>query len=96
MSDERYESLHRKLVKISQKVTTLRGERISSTQVARAVVLLQELDREIRLKTHNKRSLDDVLRGVMRMDNVDTKDFVQLSESVIGDSSKVLDTGLLQ
>lgn len=96
MSDERYESLHRKLVKISQKVTTLRGERISSTQVARAVVLLQELDREIRLKTHNKRSLDDVLRGAMRLDNVDTKDFVQLSESVIGDSSKVLDTGLLQ
>ncbi|MNG39508.1 hypothetical protein D3C84_1276260 [compost metagenome] len=58
--------------------------------------MLQELDREIRLKTHNKRSLDDVLRGAMRLDNVDTKDFVQLSESVIGDSSKVLDTGLLQ
>jgi predicted metalloprotease with PDZ domain len=96
MSDERYESLQSKLAKASQKVTTLRGEQINPAQVAKAVVLLQELDREIRLKTRNKRSLDDVLRGAMRLESVDTKEFVQLSESVIGESSKVLDTGLLQ
>lgn len=96
MSDERYENLHGKLGRISQKVTTLRGERINPAQVARAVVLLQELDREIRLKTHNKRSLDDVLRGAMRQGDIDTKAFVQLSESVIGGSSKVLNTELIQ
>lgn len=96
MSDERYENLHGKLVMISQKVTTLRGERINPAQLARAVVLLQELDREIRLKTHNKRSLDDVLRGAMRQGDIDTKAFVQLSESVIGGSSKVLNTELIQ
>lgn len=96
MSDERYENLHGKLVGIGQKVTTLRGERINPAQVARAVVLLQELDREIRLKTHNKRSLDDVLRGAMRLGDIDTKAFVQLSESVIGGSSKVLNTELIQ
>ncbi|EJM59410.1 hypothetical protein [Pseudomonas sp. GM48] len=96
MSDERYENLHGKLVRDSQKVTTLRGEQISPAQVARAVVLLQELDREIRLKTHNKRSLDDVLRGAMRLGEIDTQAFVQLSESVIGGSSKVLSTELIQ
>ncbi|WPN45907.1 hypothetical protein [Pseudomonas sp. P8_241] len=96
MSDERFDSLHGKLLKSSQKVTTLRGEQASPAQVAKAVLLLQELDREIRLKTRNKRSLDDVLRGAMRLESVDTKDFVELSESVIGDSSKVLDTGLLE
>lgn len=96
MSDERYDQLHRHLVKDSQKVTTLRGEQVNPAQVSKAVVLLQELDREIRLKTRNKRSLDDVLRGAMRLESVDTKAFVQLSESVIGDSSKVLDTGLIQ
>ncbi|MGH8349997.1 MAG: hypothetical protein ACRES5_26055 [Pseudomonas sp.] len=96
MSDERYENLHGKLARISQKVTTLRGERLNPTQLARAVVLLQELDREIRLKTHNKRSLDDVLRGAMRQGDIDTKAFVQLSESVIGGSSKVLSTELIQ
>jgi hypothetical protein len=96
MSDERYENLHDKLVKASQKVTTLRGEQVNPAQVSKAVLLLQELDREIRLQTRNKRSLDDVLRGAMRLESVDTKEFVQLAESVIGESSKVLDTGLLQ
>ncbi|MGE8338484.1 hypothetical protein [Pseudomonas laurylsulfatiphila] len=96
MSDERYESLHGKLVRTSQKVTTLRSDRVNPVQVARAVVLLQELDREIRLKTHNKRSLDDVLRGAMRLGDIDTQGFVQLSESVIGGSSKVLNTELIQ
>ncbi|POF43147.1 hypothetical protein B0D71_09680 [Pseudomonas laurylsulfativorans] len=96
MSDERYESLHGKLVRDSQKVTTLRGKQVSPAQVARAVVLLQELDGEIRLKTHNKRSLDDVLQGAMRLGDIDTQAFVQLSESVIGGSSKVLSTELIQ
>jgi len=96
MSDERYESLQKKLVRNSQKVTTLRGEQLSAAQVSKVVVLLGELDREIRLKTRNKRSLDDVLRGAMHLERVDTKAFVQLSESVIGEPSKVLDTELLQ
>lgn len=59
-------------------------------------MLLQELDREIRLKTRNKRSLDDVLQGAMRLETVDTKEFVQLSESVLDGSSTVLDTKLIQ
>ncbi|WP_201196112.1 hypothetical protein [Pseudomonas fluorescens] len=96
MSDERYENLHGKLVKDSQTVTTLRDAQASPAQVAKAVLLLQELDREIRLKTRNKRSLDDVMRGAMRLESVNTKDFVQLAESVIGESSRVLNTELLQ
>ena len=96
MSDERYQALQAKLTRDSQKVTTLRGEQISAAQLAKAVIVLQELDREIRLKTRNKRSLDDVLRGAMHLGTVSTKEFVQLAESVLGESSKVLDTVLLQ
>jgi hypothetical protein len=96
MSDERYEGLQKKLARDGQNVTTLRGEQINPAQVSKAVLLLQELDREIRLKTRNKRSLDDVLRGAMDLGRVDTKAFVQLADSVIGESSKVLDTELLQ
>jgi hypothetical protein len=96
MSDERYEGLQKKLARDGQKVTTLRGEQINPAQVSKAVLLLQELDREIRLKTRNKRSLDDVLRGAMHLGSVDTKAFVQLADSVIGESSKVLETELLQ
>ncbi len=96
MSDERYQALQAKLARDSQKVTTLRGEQISPAQLSKAVIVLQELDREIRLKTRNKRSLDDVLRGAMHLGTVSTKEFVQLAESVLGESSKVLDTALLQ
>lgn len=96
MSDERYQALQAKLTRDSQKVTTLRGEQISPAQLAKAVMVLQELDREIRLKTRNKRSLDDVLRGAMHLGTVSTKEFVQLAESVLGETSKVLDTALLQ
>ncbi|WP_236180806.1 MULTISPECIES: hypothetical protein [Pseudomonas] len=96
MSDERYQSLQAKLAKDSQTVTTLRGEQISPAQVSKAVLLLQELDGEIRLKTRNKRSLDDVLRGAMHLGTVDTKEFVQLAESILGESSLVLDTALLR
>lgn len=96
MSDERYESLQKKLAKEGQKVTTLRGEQIGPAQISKAVLLLSELDQEIRIKTRNKRSLDDVMRGAMHLESVDTKEFIQLAESVIGESSKVLDTGLLQ
>ena len=96
MSDERYQALQTKLTKDSQKVTSLRGEQISPAQLAKAVIVLQELDREIRLKTRNKRSLDDVLRGAMHLGTVSTKEFVQLAESVLGESSKVLDSALLQ
>jgi len=96
MSDERYQALQAKLTRDSQKVTTLRGEQISPAQLAKAVIVLQELDREIRLKTRNKRSLDDVLRGAMHLGTVSTKEFVQLAESILGETSKVLDTALLQ
>ncbi|MBC3374268.1 hypothetical protein HU762_09975 [Pseudomonas sp. SWRI92] len=96
MSDERYQGLNDRLVRDSKGVTTLRGEQVSPAMVAKAVLLLQELDREIRLKTHNKRSLDDVLQGAMRLETVDTEEFVQLSESILGERSTALDTRLLQ
>jgi len=96
MSDERYQALNARLARDSKGVTTLRGEQVSPAMVAKAVLLLQELDREIRLKTRNKRSLDDVLQGAMRLETVDTPEFVQLSESILGEGSTVLDTRLLQ
>ena len=96
MNEERYHAVNDKLKKWSRKVTTLRGDSISGKATARAVLLLQDLDREIRKRTDNKRSLDDVSRGLMRLDVVSTKDFISVSEDVIGGPSKVLDTALLK
>ncbi len=96
MSDDRYESLNARMAKDSHNVSSLRGDQVDAGQVAKAVLLLQELDREIRLKTRNKRSLDDVMRGAMRLESVDTKGFLALAESVLGESSAVLDSKLIQ
>lgn len=96
MSEERYQALQRKLNAAGKGVTRLRGQQASPAMIARAVTLLQGLDHEIRLKTHNKRSLDDVSQALMRLDKVNTPLFIQLSESVLGGPSQVLDTPLLR
>lgn len=96
MSEERYTVVNDELKKWSRKVENLRGNAVSGRTTARAVLLLQDLDREIRKRTDNKRSLDDVSRGLMRLDVVSTKDFINLSEEVMGGSSKVLNTPLLK
>jgi len=96
MSDERYQTLQHRLNAAGKGVTRLRGAQASPAMVARAVTLLQALDREIRLHTHNKRSLDDVSQALMRVGKVNTPSFIQLSESVLGSSSEVLDNPLLR
>ncbi|WWF46939.1 hypothetical protein VRB14_06910 [Pseudomonas trivialis] len=95
ITDERYAAIQARLGKQGKDVTSLRGEHVSGATVARAVLVLQELDREIRVKTHNKRSLDDLAQAVMRADSVNTARFVQLAESIIGEPSTVLDSKLL-
>ncbi|NWE20490.1 hypothetical protein [Pseudomonas sp. P7548] len=96
ITDERYAAIQTRLNHEGKDVTTLRGEHVGAATVARAVVVLQELDREIRVKTHNKRSLDDLAQAVMRANSITTPEFVQLAESIIGESSVVLDSKLLR
>ena len=95
LSEERYQKVRGQLERWSSKVTSLRGERVSGPVTARAVLLLQDLDAEIRQASAAQRSLDDVARGLMRLDKVSTRDFVQISEDVLGGPSKVLDSPLL-
>jgi hypothetical protein len=96
MSEARYQQVRKKLTLWSSKVNNLRGERSSGAVTARAVVLLQELDKEIRQGSEGKYSLDDVAQGLMRMDKVNTESFIELSESLLGKPSKVLDSKLLR
>lgn len=96
MSEDRYQATRKKLVKWSKPVTSLRTDHSTGPVTARAVLLLQELDREIRKNTDNQRSLDDVTRGLMRLDKATTKDFIEISENVMGRGSEVLDSKLLR
>lgn len=98
LSEDRYQKVREHLIKWSKPVKSLRTENSTGPITARAVLLLQELDREIRQATKDgqQRSLDDVTRGLMRLDKASTKDFIEITENVMGRSSKVLDTRLLR
>ena len=96
MSDDRYEASQARLHKLGDKVNHLKGAKASPAQVARGVLLLQALDREIRLHNHDKRSLDDVARALMRLSSVSTAEFVQISENVLGRQSEVLQGKVLR
>ncbi|WP_410953501.1 hypothetical protein [Pseudomonas sp. S1(2024)] len=96
VSDDRYEAWQARLSKQGAKVTRLKGEHATPAQVARGVMLLQALDKEIRIHTQAKRSLDDVARGLMRLPSVSTEDFVQISENVLGRRSEVLQSKALR
>jgi len=95
ISDDRYEVWQARLQKLGGKVTQLRAEHASQAQVARGVMLLQSLDKEIRIHTQAKRSLDDVTRALMRLPSVSTEEFVQISEKVLGRQSDVLQSKAL-
>ncbi len=96
MSEDRYHLIREHLTKWSQKVNSLRTEHSTGPVTAKAVLLLQDLDREIRTRSKSRHSLDDVARGLMRLDKVTTKDFIEISESLMAGGSKVLDTRLLR
>jgi predicted metalloprotease with PDZ domain len=96
MSEDRYQRVREHLTKWSRKVDNLRTERSSGPVTARAVLLLQELDREIRQRSKSRHSLDDVARGLMRLDKVTTEDFINITETMLGGGSAVLDTRLLR
>ncbi|MDZ3993463.1 hypothetical protein [Pseudomonas sp. Teo4] len=95
VSDDRYQAWQARLHKQAAKVTHLAGEHASPAQVARGVLLLQALDKEVRLHTQAKRSLDDVARALMRLPSVSTEEFVQISENVLGRRSEVLQSKVL-
>lgn len=95
LGEDRYERIRQHLTRWSRQVKTLRGERVSGAETARAVLLLQALDGEIRARSENRHSLDDVVRGLIRMERVSTDDFIAISENLMGGKSQVLDTPLL-
>ncbi len=96
MSEDRYQAVREHLIKWSRKVDSLRTEHSTGPITARAVLLLQDLDKEIRQRSKGRHSLDDVARGLMRMDTVSTDDFITITETLLGGGSKALNTRLLR
>jgi hypothetical protein len=62
---------------------------------ARAVLLFDALDDEIRIRTEDESSLDDVTRALMEKREVSRKDLREMVETLTGAPSEVLDSPLL-
>lgn len=96
LSEDRYRIVREHLAKWSRGVSSLRTEHSTGPVTARAVLMLQDLDREIRQRSKGRHSLDDVSRGLMRLDKVTTSDFIDITETMLGGAAKTLDMDLLR
>lgn len=76
-------------------IESLRSDRSYGRHTARAVTLLAELDAEIRSKTDEAHSLDDVVRLLLPLRRVSTAQLREAVESILGAPSLVLDSDLL-
>jgi len=95
LGEARYHKVREQLQRWSRDVSSLRGEHSSGAVTARAVLLLEDLNQEIRVASKGRQSLDDLVQGLMRLDKVSTDDVRAIAETLIGEPSKVLDTPLL-
>lgn len=96
ISDERYQRSLAWLANWGKEVRTLRGGASKAETTARAVVLLEDLDREIREMTKERRSLDDVTRRLMQVRKVSTQRFIETAEQVAGGRLRTLASPLLR
>ena len=97
MTEERFADTINTLKKWSKAVKTITVPRSAGEVTARAVVLLSELDSEIRRASGGRRSLDDVTRLVLATrKRVSTEIFKAAAAKVLGRPSKVLESPLLR
>ncbi len=96
MTDARYRKVRRWLKNWSQEVKTLRVKDSQGPTTARAVILLQDLDKEIRKLSRNQYSLDNVTRALMEQGKVSLHSLRSSAESLVGAKLTTLDSALLQ
>jgi hypothetical protein len=82
--------------KWGEDVEHLRRSNSTGPVTARAVVLLDQLDQEIRQRSDNKRTLDDVTRKLMKIRKVSLTDLRAATAQVIGRKSETLESPLLR
>lgn len=96
MTKSRRTKIIRSLSKWSGDVKHLRKSKSSGPITARAVVLIDDLDQEIRKRSKNKYSIDDVVHELMTHRKVSLDDLVRVSEKVAGSKLETLNSGLLK
>ncbi len=97
MTEDRFADTINTLKKWSKSVTTIAVPRSASEVTAKAVVMLSELDTEIRNASGGKRNLDDVTKLIIAAQKrVSTEEFKAAAAKVLGRPSKVLESPLLR
>ena len=92
ITPQRYEKAHEQLAEYGQKASTLEVERSHGPITAKAVGVLRALDNEIREKTNNNASLDNVVKLLAAQRGEITLDRVRkVAEQVAGTPLKTLD-----
>lgn len=96
MTDARREAVRADLRDWSRDVKTLLARRSSGATTARAALLFEELDAEIRRASGGKRKLDDVVRGLVRRRDVSLAELRAAAEKAAGGPVKTLESPLLR
>lgn len=96
MTKSRRSKIIKNLDKWGTEVKHLRKSKSTGPVTARAVVLLDELDKEIRKRSNNKYNIDDVTRDLMVIRKVSLDDLQKSVEKLIGPKIDTLNSALLK
>ncbi len=96
MTKSRRAKIIRSLSKWGGDVKHLRKSKSTGPVTARAVVLLNDLDQEIRKRSKNKYNIDDVVRELMKQRKVSLDDLTRASEKFSGAKLDALNSVLLK
>ena len=97
MTDERFADTINTLKKWSKAVKTITVPRSTGEVTARSVVLMNELDQEIRRASGGRRNIDNVVQIVVAArKRISTEEFKAIAAKVLGRPSKVLESPLLR
>lgn len=96
MTKDRRRAILDKLGKWSEEVASLRKKASTGRVTARAVVWIDELDREIRRRSKGKVSIDDVTRDLMKVRKVGLADLKASVERLVGEDVEALRSPVIE
>lgn len=95
ITPDRYQHSIQRWKEDTKQVNVLRGE-VNEQKIQRAALFFATLDKEIKARTKNEFNLDNVTRGLMRLDNVTVKDVRDISENIVKGRLKVFESPLVK
>jgi hypothetical protein len=96
MTDSRRDKVFDDLSDWGDGVKSLMKKRSTGATTARATVLFDALDREIRKRSDDSKRLDDLVRPLLNQADVSLKDLRKIAEDLVGGKLETLESPLLK